>query len=286
MTNDSTILSWVVPCDQDLALAVTIGSNTYRVKKEQLISFDSTGTGCTSLVTGWADPRVRSYLFGKPFAASAYIAYNALQDPSSDQIGVAPRADGPPTEVHQGVSIRTVVISVVASIVSVMIAAALLFFFIRWRRQQRSDTPRKPKKKKYIIEPFTVDAPPNSATPLMSVKGDQGNWLIEQGPIGGEPANGSAPMRERWSVQNSPSPRILDSKSPMNVPTPNLNLLRHSHLTSPSGFTHSPEPSPRPDVDPLVSTSLHPPQFELQRYETPDVPDGLAPPPYERNAAS
>lgn len=284
MTNDSSTLSWVVPCDLDLALAFTIGNNTYRVKKEQLISSDSTGTVCASLLKAWADPRVRAYLFGSPFAASAYIAYSALQDPSSDQIGVAPRADAPPTTAHQGVSARTVIVSVVASLLSVMIAAALVFLFIRWRRQRRSDPRRKTKvkKKKYAIEPFTVDAPPHSATPLISVDGGEGSWVVEQGPIGGEP---SAPMRERWSAQNTPSPRMLDRKSPMNVPPPRLNLVRHSHFTSPSGFT-SPIPSPRPDLDPSMSTSLHPPQVELQLYSTPDIPEEVAPPPYERDVVS
>jgi hypothetical protein len=82
MVNDTVSLSWLVPCDQELSLSVTIGSTSYQMKKEQLISIDSTGAVCTSLVKGWANPVVRSYLFGAPFAVSAYIAYTAQRNAS------------------------------------------------------------------------------------------------------------------------------------------------------------------------------------------------------------
>jgi len=284
MSNDSTILSWVVPCDQEFAVAITIGNNTIRVKKEQLI--DSTGTVCTSLVKGWADSRVRSYLFGRPFAASAYIAYNAVANPSSDQIGVASRPDNDntPIIIQQGVSSRTVVISVVASILGVAIVAAFLFFFIRWwRHRSCTDTlPSNQKPKDHdVIQPFTL--PPLSATPLISVTGG-GGWVIEQGPIGGESSAGSTTLHERSSAQYN---RMRDNKSPLPLPSPNVNLVRQSDMTFSSGLPPSPEPSPHPETHPLMSTSAGKSQFpaEPQQYENPDIPDGVAPPPYERNQA-
>src|SRR5258706_15250724 len=92
MTDDSTSLSWTVPCDQELTFSVVIGTSTFRIKKDQLISLDSTGAVCTSLVKGWSDAGVRAYVFGAPFATTAYIAYNAYPDSSNDQIGLAPRS--------------------------------------------------------------------------------------------------------------------------------------------------------------------------------------------------
>jgi len=290
MTNDTTTLSWTVPCAQDFTVAITVGNNTYRVKKEQLFSLDSTGTVCTSLVKGWADEKVRSYLFGRPFAATAYIAYNAMQNPSSDQIGVAPRAEDTPVIIKQGVSIKTVVASVVGSIVGVAIVAAIFFLFIRWRRRRRSDTSRNNRKvkKKYVIEPFTGSPPPNSATPLVSVTRGENVWIVEQGPIGGRPSNPNiAPMREQWSVEGIQSQRGPDIKSPLPIPSPRFNIVRHSQATSPMGSSQppSPEPSPRQEEHPLISTPLstHLPQRESRGYEIHDIPDGVAPPPYQRD---
>src|SRR5260221_10292394 len=147
MTNYTTVLSWVVPCNPDFALAITIGSDTYRLKKEQLISLDSTGTVCTSLVKGWADPAVRSYLFGAPFATSAYIAYNAQQDKSGDQIGVAPRAGGTINVIDQRVS-STLVGAIVGSVLgATLIVCVVLFFFIYRRRRSPSDIPSSNKRR-------------------------------------------------------------------------------------------------------------------------------------------
>jgi len=291
MTNDSTTLSWVVPCDQDVSLAVTIEGTTYRVKQEQLVSPDPTGTVCTSLVRGWADPSIRTYLFGTPFATSAYIAYNAMLDPSYDQIGVARRAEdtAPIIIQHPGLSGQTVVASVVGSIVGVATVAALLFLFIRWRRREPSDKPpKKPrfKKQKYIIEPFTGGTRHDSLTPLISVIGGQDLWLVEQGEIGGEPSARYPPMREQWSMQttNGLSPLVADRKSPLPTPSsPHLILVRQSQL---SNSSHSPEPSPQLDMHARVSSQARLSLPDSQPYERPDIiPDGLAPPPYEREQA-
>ena len=290
MTNDSTTLSWVVPCDQALALAITIGDNTYRLKEEQLVSLDSTRTVCTSLVRGWADPNIRTYLFGRPFATTAYLAYNALLDPSADSIGVARRSGGDTTIIIQspGVSSQTVAVSIVGSIVGVSIVAALLFLFIRWRRRARSDKPRdKPRsrsrlkrkhKKEYIIEPFTGGGRPNSTTPLIPPIGRQDDWIVEQGEIGGEPGTHD-PRSDPWSMQNEYSPRIPDRKSPLptqssSSSTPRLVLERQSQITSSS---YSPEPSLGREFHSRCSTPVPPAPPERQH-----IPDGLAPPPYER----
>ena len=292
MTNDSTTLSWVVPCDQALALAITIGDNTYRLKEEQLVSLDSTRTVCTSLVRGWANPSIRTYLFGRPFATTAYLAYNALLDPSSDTIGVARRAGGDTTIIIQnpGVSGRTVTISIVGSIVGVAVVAALLFLFIRWRRRARSDQPRsKPRsksrsksrlkkrkiKKEYIIEPFTGGGRPNSTTPLIPPIGRQEDWIVEQGEIGGEPGTHD-PRSDPWSMQNEYSPRMPDRKSPLptqSSSSPRLVLERQSQITSSS---YSSEPSPRREIHSGLSTPVPAAPPELA------TPDELAPPPYER----
>lgn len=287
MTNDSSTLSWVVPCDQDFTLAVAIGSSTIRLKKEQLI--DSTDTVCTSLVKGWADTRIRSYLFGKPFAVSAYIAYNAMADPSSDQIGVAPRVgNNTPTIINKGVSTRTVVISVVASIVGVAFVAAL-FLFIRWWRQRPcTNTPPSDKKVKKVkegdvIEPFTLPTLRHSDTPLVRVTGGDKGWIIEQGSIGCEPGT----SHERSSVQYGYSPRMRDTKSPLPLPSPNLNVVRQSQMSFSSSGEQTP---PLDESHPLISSAARksqfqgePQQYEPQQYEGPDVPEGLAPPPYERS---
>ena len=234
---------------------------------------------CTSLVKGWADPSIGTYLFGRPFATSAYLAYSALLDPSADQIGVAHRTGGDTTIIIQapGVSGRTVVASIVGSIVGVAIVAALLFLFIRWRRRVHSDKLRskpKIKKKEYIIEPFTSRGRPSSMAPLIPPSGRQDEWIVEEGEIGGEPSPQHDPRSERWSMNNAPTPRLPDRKSPLPTqPPPRLVLARQSEI---SGSTYSPEPSPRLHSE--ISTPVRPTSPERQRYDTPE----LAPPPYER----
>lgn len=279
MTNDSTTLNWAIPCDQDLAFAITIGGNTYRVKEEQLISSDSTSTMCTSLVTGWANPDIRAYLFGRPFATSAYIAYQGLLDSSADQIGIARRAGGGTTIIvqHPGVSVSTVVASIVGSILGVAIVAALFFLFLRRRRRARSDAPdsKQNVKKKYIIEPFTGYGRPNSSTPLIHATGGQDPWIVEQGEIGGEPGTQHDPRSESWNTQNGYSPQ---RKSPLHTrSSPNLVLERQSQITN---SMYSPaEPSPlQPGVSTPGRPSPPPAPPERPEYETPE----LAPPPYER----
>lgn len=228
---------------------------------------------------GWADPSIGTYLFGRPFATSAYLAYSALLDPSADQIGVAHRTGGDTTIIIQapGVSGRTVVASIVGSIVGVAIVAALLFLFIRWRRRVHSDKLRskpKIKKKEYIIEPFTNRERPSSITPLIHPTGRQDDWIVEEGEIGGEPSPQLDPRSERWSMQNTPGSRVPDRKSPLPTQsTPRLVLARQSQIT---GSSYSPEPSPR--LPPESSTSVRPSSPERQRYDTPE----LAPPPYQR----
>ena len=285
VTNDSTTLSWVVPCNQDFAFAITIGDTTYRMKGEQLISFDSTRTVCTSLVRGWANPNIGTYLFGRPFATSAYLAYSALLDASNDQIGIARRTGSDTTIIVQaaGVSGKTVAVSIVGSILGVSIVAALLFLFLRWRRRVHSDKdkPRskskvkKPKKKEYIIEPFTTRGRPSSTTPLINPTERQDDWIVEVGEIGGEPSPQHDPRSEHWSMQNAPSPRVPDRKSPLPTQTssPRLVIVRQSQI---SGSSNSAEPSPRLPSE--ISTPVRPSAPEAQRYDTPE----LAPPPYER----
>jgi len=294
MTNDTVSLSWLVPCDQDLSFSVTIGSNTFRLRKEQLISSDPTGTTCTSLLKGWADPTVHSYLFGAPFAASAYIAYNAQRNASIDQIGLAPRTTNGVTIINNpGVSTGVLVGAIVGSVLGVALIAAALIFFLH-RRRPGPDTPspldRNPSvKEQHTIEPFTDAAPPNSATPMISSSSRQSGWIIEQGPIGGESDEGSA--LETGTLLNNPYPR--DVKGRRSVPSSHLALVRQSQITDSSSFSHSTAPSPRRDIHSVPRQSLYgervpgtpipsDSQSEPQQHDIPEI----APPPYQPNTTA
>lgn len=310
MTNDSSSMSWVVPCDQELSLSVTAGNNTFRMKKDQLINIDSTGTVCTSLVKAWSDPAVHAYLFGTPFVSIAYIAYNAQKDASGDQIGLAPRSV---EIIEQGVS-KTVLIAAVAGsvICTVFIISAILFVFYRRRRGSDTPKPRATGEEKHKIEPFTSGAP-NSATPMLSTTG---GWIIEQGPIGGEPNEAGVLTNEPGSSlrtpqtsdskragQSSQLPSMRQSQyadfTPTSATTPHLASLdtkrarseshhlsmRQSQFTDVSACTptethHTARPSPSLDhsfYGPRV-TSFHgvPETQPLQNL----APDESAPPPY------
>ena len=205
MTNDSFSLSWVVPCDKELSLSVTVRNITFRMTKEQLINLDSTGTLCTSLVKGWPDPAVRAYLFGSPFASIAYIAYRAERDQSSDQIGLAPRSAEP---TDQGVS-RTVLIATVAGsvIFTVLVISAILFFY---HRRRSSDTPKPGPsgEEQFKTEPFTGGAPHTASTMIPTTMGSSG-WIIEQGPIGGQPSEGN--VLTNLPASSLTTPQTVDS---------------------------------------------------------------------------
>jgi hypothetical protein len=251
------------------------------------MSTDSTGTVCTSRVRGWADPAVRSYLFGAPFATSAYIAYHAQKNQVGDQIGVAPRAEADSTTAHPSISVGTLVAAILASVFGVAFFASLLLFYIRRRRAPSSDAPRSKRKAKneHTIEPFTSrgSAPPHSATPLISIMPGQGGWIIEQGPIGGEPGSGGVLLtREQWSLSNNPSPRLTGAsgKTPLPAPSLQLGLVRHSQMGSTSTISLTLEPSPHQESDPLIPSPLR----GSQRYHSPGRSDELAPPPYTRNS--
>jgi len=280
-----------------LTFAFTTGGNTYRMKEEQLIRLDSTGTVCTSLVKGWADSAVHKYLFGTPLTASVFIAYNAYQDPSNDQIGFAPRA-GNIIIINQGVPIGTVVAAIVGSILGATFIVSLIFFFARHRRRPHSDTPgSQPKvKNEFTVEPFTTGAPPNSATPMIPATMRRNGWIIEQGPIDGEPGEGSSLI----GVPGSDSPPgTPNGKLPMTTSSPLLAIVRQSLLTD---SLPSPEPSPRREVHPVVQTSAalshsfygarvpiapiiprpEPVPVPDSQQSPPDTVDGPAPPPYSR----
>lgn len=298
MTNDSSSLSWVVPCDEDLTLSINLGGNTYRMKKDALIRYDSTGTLCTSLVKGWADPVVRVSLLGTPFATTAYIVYNANKNQSADEIGVAPRAADPNiTIINQGVSTPVLVAVVVSSTLGMTLIISVLFFFLYRRRRQGSDTPKPPDEKpvvngQFTVEPFT--APPDSATPMLSTTMGRNGYVIEHGPIGGEPGEGSVLSHSLGASPNFP--RSPDSKR--GLPSPNPILVRQSQFTDSSGFTPSPESSPVREMHTLARPLPglnHPfygqrvpsvrvaPQPEILGHLSPEVPDSPtspAPPPY------
>lgn len=303
MTNDSTSLSWTVPCDQELTLSITIKDNTYRMKNDQLITRDSTGTVCTSLVKGWADPVVGTYLFGAPFATSAYIAYNAQQDQSGDQIGVAPRVGNTIVIINQGVPTQVLVAAIVGSVCGLgFIVAVFLFFYYRIRRRDSHTLAQKPSstdQDALKVVPFTGGAPPNSATPMLSSSTRQTGYLLEQGPIDGEPSEGSdeSPL--------SP-PHNPDIKAP--ILPPNLTLVRHSQISESSA--PSPGPTPLQEVHPVarplppLSGSLnHPhhsfygarvpsvvievaPEPASQRHQGLEVPEPESPPPYSQPQAN
>ena len=282
MTNDSTSLSWVVPCDQNLTVSINLGGNTYRMRKDLLISYDSTGTVCTSLVKGWVDPVVRASLFGTPFATTAYIVYNAHKNQSADEIGVAPRSADPNiTIINQGVSTTVLVAVVVGSIAGMMLIVVVLFFFLYYRRRQGSDAPKPDNEK-----------PPYSATPMLSTTAGRTGYVIEQGPIGEEPDKEDVLLHEPGASPNSA--RSQDRRR--SLPPPNLTLARESQMTDSSGLAPSPESSPDRELHTIVRslpplnhsfygshipTSRVAPEPETQRRLSPEVPRSpvSAPPP-------
>ena len=238
MTNDSTSLGWEVPCDQEFTLSITIGSNTYRMKTGQLTN--STGTVCTSLVKAWADPAIRTYLLGSPFVTTAYIVYNAQQDQTGDQLGLAPRRDDTVIIINQGVPTEVLIAAVVGSVCGVgLIATVLLFFLYRQRKASRDPKTlaKTPDDEKFKVEPFTANAPPNSSTPMLSSSTKQTGYILEQGPIGGEPSEGS-------ELGSELRPQSADRKEP--IRPPNLTLLRQSQISEASVL--SPELSPHQEL--------------------------------------
>ena len=274
MTNDSLSLSWVVPCDQELTLSITVGGSTYLMKKEQLISLDSTGTVCTSLVKGWSDPVVNAYMFGTPFTSMAYIAYNAYRNQSSDQIGLAPRSTGstpdqagsnqgvpsqgvPSQEVsdqeapNQEASVSKMVLvgAVTGSILGTgFIVSAIFFAFYNSRRG--SDTPGSHDgnpgvKDKFRIEPFP-GGEPNSATPILPTTTRRRRYIIEQGPVGGEPSElvTHEQMGSLNSPQSSGSKKAMQSSDIIPVLIP----VRESQLTDVSAGSPTSESSPHQEV--------------------------------------
>jgi len=258
-------LSWAVPCDQDLTFSITIGNNTYRMKKEQLVTINSAGTVCTSLVKGWADPTVRAFLLGTPFATSAFIAYDAQQDKAGDQIGVAPR-EGNTTIiiVNQGVSTTVLVAAIVGSLSGMaFLALILLFFYYRRRRgdprgdKRSARTNEKYTKEKYKVVPYTDGAPPNSATPILSAQSSQTRYIAVQGPIDGEPSEGSVlphtPTRV-GSLSSSQGSHGRDRKRPITLP--NLVIARQSQITDSSVESPSPTPSPHREVQTAIRRPL------------------------------
>jgi hypothetical protein len=296
MTDNTSILSWVVPCDQELALSVTIGTNTYRMKKEQLIKPDSTGTVCTSLVNGWSDPAVRAYVFGTPFASIAYIAYNAFQDQTGDQIGLAPRT--PERTTSQGVSKTVLIGAIVGSVLfTVLIVSAILFVLYRRRRRSGTRDGNPSVEEEVKVEPFTGGVP-NSATPILSTTKRTSGWTIEHGEIGGEPSEGSVSKRQSQATDYTPTsaatphpagiPQTLDSTRSRS--SYNTLSMRQSQFTDVSACTpisettevhHVAQPSPS------LGHSFHqPPASSVHGVHKPQpqpdlAPDEPAPPPYQ-----
>ena len=281
MTNDSSSLSWAVPCDQEHTLSVLIGGNSYRIKKDQLISTDSTGAVCTSLVKGWSDSGVRAYVFGAPFASTAYIAYNAYQDQSGDQIGLAPRSTGnSPAVVNQGVSKGALIGAIVGSVAfSLILFCAILFFFYRRRRASGAPRPQHEGPNEAKIDPFPSGVP-NSATPILSTTTRQNGWIIEQGPVGGDPNDGSVLSHERGNMLRSP--QSLDSKRL--TQSSQLLSMRQSQFTDASVSTPlSATGQPSPSLDhsfhgSRVVSSYGVPESQHEETLPEEEP---APPPYQ-----
>ena len=294
MTDNNLSLGWEVPCDQDLSISVTIGSSTYRMKKEQLISTDASGTVCTSLVKGWSDPTVRAYLFGTPFASIAYIAYNAHRDKSSDQIGLAPRSVEITT--NQAVSRTLLIAAITGSVVlTLFIIAAIVFFFYHKRRGSDKGDGAPTVEGKYRVEPFTAGVPnsavpstavPNSATPMLSTTArSRSNYIIEQGPIGGEPSEGSVSARQSQYTDFTPTSDTTPHLSSA-VRTPqSFDSKRARHSMRQSQYMDGPTFSPIPEAtSPLEVHHAAVPSPSLnQAFPQPQqdvAPEESAPPPY------
>ena len=249
MTNDSTSLSWEVPCDQEFTLSITIGSNTYRMKTGHLTN--STGTVCTSLVKAWADPAIRTYLLGAPFATTAYIVYDAQKNQTGDQIGVAPRPDDAVIIINQGMPTEVVIAAVMGTVCGVGLIVTVLLFFL-YRQRKDSHPPKTltkaPDKEKSKVEPFTANAPPNSSTPMLSSPTRQTGYILEQGPIGGEPSEGSELRSE---------PRRQSADRTERIRPPNLTLLRQSQISEAPVLSPELSPQRSPGRSGSLSQSYH-----------------------------
>ena len=240
MTNDGVSVSWVVPCNQELSLSATIGNSTYRMKKEQIINVDSTGTLCISLVKGWSDPAVRAYVFGTPFTAIAYIAYNAYRDQSSDQIGLAPRSVEP---IDQAGSRTLLIVAITGSILlGVFIVSTILCFFYRRRGSYKRDS-NAGVEGKVKVEPFTGGAP-KSATLSEGDVSMRYSQFTDFVP----PSETTPHLASSWGTPQSSDSRRARSSS-------HLLSMRQSQVTDVSACTPTSETAPHLEVPRAIRPS-------------------------------
>jgi len=258
MTDDGVSLSWVVPCDQELSLSATIGNSAYRMKKEQIINVDSTGTLCTSLVKGWSDPAVRAYVFGTPFTAIAYIAYNAHRDQSSDQIGLAPRSVEPTDQAGS----RTVLIAAISGsiLLTVFIVSTIVCCFYHRRGSDTRDS-NAGVGGEFNGESFT-DGAPKSATLSEGDMSKRYSQFTDFVP----PSETIPHLASSWGTPQSSDSRRARSSS-------HLISMRQSQITDVSACTPISETTPHLEVHHAVRPS---PSLDLWTTKFVPAPDELA----------
>jgi hypothetical protein len=73
MLNDSTGLTWSIPCKPTLSLDVIFSGTPFSIGADSLVTGDVATNNCTGVVQGWDNPFVQSYMLGKAFAETVYM---------------------------------------------------------------------------------------------------------------------------------------------------------------------------------------------------------------------
>jgi hypothetical protein len=73
MLNDSTGLTWSIPCNPTLSLDVIFSGTPFSVGSDKLVTGDVNSGNCTGVVKGWDSPFVQSYMLGQAFAETVYM---------------------------------------------------------------------------------------------------------------------------------------------------------------------------------------------------------------------
>ncbi|PVG01820.1 acid protease [Serendipita vermifera] len=230
--NETSGLIWSLPCQPRVSLDVKFSGTPFSVPSEQLVTTDASGN-CIGVVQGWDNPFVQSYMLGQAFAKTVYIVYNAQRN-GTDSIGFAPRP-GMGSLSDSKMSAGAVAGISVASTVAFI--AILILIFLWWRHKRAVKVGSKPVKDidgKHRIEPFTPTSANTTAmfgmnSPSGTVAGDgshngtggRRNYIIEQGPIGGEAGQSTG---------------LLSSMSPESTPQTATTNMAHRRKAEEAGF--------------------------------------------------
>ena len=141
---------WLLDCSTSIAFTVQLGDYKFKLDQSILVKRDSDRT-CYSVLVGWADPSIDTFLFGSTFISNTYL-YVVQQSPCltafypsyslAIRIFVMNRS-GPHSigfaNLRSGTKLSGGAIGgiVAASVIAVICAGALIWFFQR-RRMSKS----------------------------------------------------------------------------------------------------------------------------------------------------